>query len=114
MLSDDLVAALLKFRADRDWEQFHTLRTLSSSIALEAAELLEVTQWVADSELEEVVRSKRNAITEEIADIAILLTYLANDLGIDIDVAVRDKLTKNAGKYPVELSKGTAKKYDEL
>ncbi|MDQ3099861.1 MAG: hypothetical protein M3R08_00620 [Bacteroidota bacterium] len=56
----------------------------------------------------------REALAEEIADIAILLSYLAHDLNVDLDSAVREKLVKNAGKYPVEKAKGVATKYDRL
>ena len=114
MLSDQLLQELLAFRKERDWEQFHNLRTLSTSIALEAAELMEHTQWAADTELPAVAAERREAIGEEIADIAILLTYLTHDLGIDLEEAVRGKLRKNGEKYPVAKAKGVATKYDRL
>jgi NTP pyrophosphatase (non-canonical NTP hydrolase) len=114
MLSDQLLQELLAFRKERDWEQFHNLRTLSTSIALEAAELMENTQWATDAELPAVVAERREAIAEEIADIAILLSYLTRDLNVDIEEAVRGKLLKNALKYPVEKAKGVATKYDML
>jgi dCTP diphosphatase len=114
MISEALRQRLLHFRAERDWEQFHNLRTLSTSIVLEAAELLEHTQWIRDSELDEVVHSRRPLIEQEIADIVILLTYLVNDLEIDLEKIVEEKLRSNALKYPVDRAKGSAKKYDEL
>ncbi|GAB3380769.1 nucleotide pyrophosphohydrolase [Lysobacter fragariae] len=114
MLSESLRQRLLDFRSARDWEQFHNLRTLSTSIVLEAAELAEVTQWARDKELTDVVSSRRVQIEHEVADILILLTYLVNDLGIDIEAVVERKLKLNAEKYPVDLAKGTARKYDEL
>lgn len=114
MLSDQLLQDLLAFRKERDWEQFHNLRTLSTSIALEAAELMEHTQWATDADLPAIAAERREAITEEIADIAILLTYLAHDLNVDIEDAVRRKLLKNAVKYPVEKARGVATKWDRL
>jgi NTP pyrophosphatase (non-canonical NTP hydrolase) len=114
MISSELMGKLLEFRAERDWEQFHNLRTLSTSIVLEAAELAEFTQWKRDSELEGVLRDDRAAIIQEIADLAILLSYLANDLSIDIEAAVSEKLELNRQRYPVEKSKGSALKYDKL
>lgn len=114
MLSQPLLQKLLEFRSERDWEQFHNLRTLSTSITLEAAELLEHTQWVRDFELDEVVAARRPMIEQEIADIVILLSYLVNDLGIDVEQAVEDKLQSNAQRYPVDRAKGSARKYDEL
>lgn len=114
MLSDELRDELLTFRKEREWEQFHNLRTLSTSIALEAAELMEHTQWAKDAELPTLAQQHRDALAEEMADIAILLTYLANDLDVDLETAVRQKLRKNAAKYPVEKAKGVATKYDLL
>jgi NTP pyrophosphatase (non-canonical NTP hydrolase) len=77
MISDQLRDELLAFRKERDWEQFHNLRTLSTSIALEAAELMEHTQWAKDADLPELAAQHHEALAEEMADIAILLTYLA-------------------------------------
>lgn len=114
MLSDQLLQDLLAFRKERDWEQFHNLRTLSTSIALEAAELMEHTQWATDADLPAIAIERREAIAEEIADLAILLTYLAHDLDVDMEEAVRRKLLKNAAKYPVEKARGVATKWDRL
>lgn len=114
MLSEALMEKLLAFRRERDWEQFHNLRTLSTSIVLEAAELAEITQWAKDFELCEVVKEKRQRIEEEVADIAILLSYLLHDTGIDLEQAVTRKLELNGRKYPVEKARGSARKYDEL
>lgn len=114
MVSRALMEKLLVFRAERDWEQFHNLRTLSTSIALEAAELAEFTQWARDDEIAEIAREKRAGIVHEVADIAILLSYLAHDLDIDLDQAVTAKLEVNARRYPVSKAKGSAKKYDQL
>lgn len=114
MLSEKLRQQLLDFREERDWRQFHNLRTLSTSIVLEAAELAEHTQWVRDSELDEVIKNRKTRIEQEVADIIILLTYLITDLGIDVEKAVEHKMQANAQKYPVELAKGSSRKYDEL
>ena len=114
MISPTLLDKLLSFRAERDWEQFHNLRTLSTSIALEAAELAEFTQWAADAEIDGIAKDKHAEISREVADIAILLSYLAHDLGIDLDKAVAEKIEWNAKRYPIEKAKGNAKKYDQL
>lgn len=87
MISDQLRDELLAFRKERDWEQFHNLRILSTSIALEAAELMEHTQWATDADLPTLAAQRREAIAEEIADVAILLTYLAHDLNVDLEEA---------------------------
>ncbi len=114
MLSKTLIEELLKFRSAREWEQFHSARNLAAAISVEAAELLESFIWASDKQVSEIVGARRNAISEEIADIAILLTYLAHDLSIDIDVAVKEKLKDNATKYPVEKARGSNRKYSEL
>lgn len=114
MLQDDTLRALLAFRHARDWEQFHNLRSQAMSISIEAAELLELVQWARDGELAGIVRDKRARIEEEVADIAIYLALLANDLGMDMDAIVMAKLARNEQKYPVEKSRGHNRKYDEL
>ena len=114
MLSKTLVKALLEFRSARDWEQFHSARNLAAAISVEAAELLESFVWVTDQQVPEIVERHRAAISDEIADIAILLTYLAHDLSIDVDAAVKKKLLANAVKYSVEKARGSNKKYSEL
>lgn len=114
MINSELKQKLLDFRSERDWEQFHTLRTLSASLVLEAAELLELTQWTPDSELHAVEVSKREQIEEEVADLAILLTYLIHDLGLDLDQIVAAKMLANGQKYPVEKSRGSSAKYSSL
>jgi NTP pyrophosphatase (non-canonical NTP hydrolase) len=114
MLSNELKQALLDFRAEREWEQFHSLRTLSTSILVEAAELAELTQWARDFELDQIAKQRRPQIEHEIADIVILVTYLVHDLGIDIEKAVAEKVAFNAERYPVDKAKGSAKKYDQL
>jgi NTP pyrophosphatase (non-canonical NTP hydrolase) len=114
MISAETLEKLLKFRKDRDWEQFHTFKNLAISISLEAAELLEHVQWAADSQVADTVARKINEVSAEIADIAIYLSYLAHDLGIDLEQTVQKKLLTNEAKYPVDKAKGTALKYDQF
>lgn len=113
MVNDTTLQALLAFRAARAWEPFHTPRNLAVGIAVEAGELLEQFQWreVGDEGLHP---GQAAAVTAEMADVAILLTYLAHDLGIDLNQAVQEKLAVNAARYPVEKAKGRATKYDAL
>ena len=114
MLSKPTIQALLEFRNARNWEQFHTPRNLAAAISVEAAELLETFVWATDQEVDGLARDHRTSVADEIADIAILLTYLATDLGIDIESAAKAKIRQNAEKYPVEKSKGVNKKYSDL
>lgn len=114
MLTETLRQALLEFRKARDWEQFHNPRNLVTAISIEAAELLEPFRWASEDQAREIVKTRRDEIADEIADIAILLTYLAYDLSIDIDAAVATKIRSNAEKYPIDKARGSNKKYSEL
>ena len=110
-----IIEQLLKFRRERDWEQFHKPKDLAISIVLEAAELLEEFQWKTDEEIQKyLAKGGIENIREEVADIAIYILLLSHDLGIDLIGAIKKKLKKNAEKYPVEKAKGSAKKYDKL
>lgn len=112
MLSAELINELIRFRAERDWEQFHTPRNLAISLSLEANEVLELFQW--QDPRGEAMQDILPRLREEVSDVAVYLTYLCHDLGIDLEEAVRSKMVKNRQKYPVALSKGSAKKYTEL
>jgi NTP pyrophosphatase (non-canonical NTP hydrolase) len=114
MISNTLLDALLTFRRERDWEQFHTVRNLSSALCVESAELLDLFRWARDSEITAIVEKQRSEIENEVADVAILLSYLCHDLNISIEDVVRKKLQINQEKYPVESSKGASTKYNRL
>lgn len=114
MLSAELIETLLAFRRARDWEQFHNLRSLSASLLIECGELMEFTQWADDAGVDRIARERAADVEAEVADIAILLTYLTHDLGIDLEAAVRRKLAANERKYPVEKARGVSTEYDRL
>ncbi len=112
---ENIIRELLKFRRERDWEQFHKPKDLAISIVLEAAELLEEFQWKTDEEIKEyLAEAGFKNVKDEVADIAIYILLLSHDLGIDLAQAIKDKLKENAKKYPVAKAKGSAKKYDKL
>ena len=104
---DDLVA----FREERDWRQFHNPKDLAVSISIEAAELLEAFQW-SGSDTTSVGREDR--IREELADVLIYCLYLADAAGLDPIDIMEQKLAVNRAKYPVDASRGNARKYTEL
>jgi len=114
MISSALLKALLEFRNERDWEQFHTIRNLCAAICVESAELLDHFRWARDSEINSIIEQQQSAIEHEVADVSILLLYLCHDLGISIEDIVSKKLEINRAKYPVDKAKGTAIKYDNL
>jgi NTP pyrophosphatase (non-canonical NTP hydrolase) len=114
MINDELLSELIKFRKDRDWEQFHKPKDLAISLSIEASELLEWFQWRSDEEIQVQLESdRRSALEDEIADVAVYLTYLCHDLKIDLNQVIANKITKNAKKYPIERVKGRSDKYNE-
>lgn len=106
---------LAQFAKERDWEQFHTPKNLAMALAGEAGELLEVFQWLtAEQSLREnIAESELEKCREEIADVLLYVLRLADTLHIDLEEAAKAKLKRNAEKYPVELSKGNATKYNQ-
>ncbi|MCB1914794.1 MAG: nucleotide pyrophosphohydrolase [Rhodocyclaceae bacterium] len=112
----DLSRAVLAFRDERDWAQFHTLRKLITSLNLEAAELLEHTQWLDDDEVERLASGHegRHALGEECADVLLYLLLIAERAGIDLAAATWQKLAGNARRYPVVLAHGSREKYTRL
>jgi NTP pyrophosphatase (non-canonical NTP hydrolase) len=112
----NLTAEILQFRDARDWQQFHSLRNLLVSLNLEAAELLELTQWKTDAEVEALPADPKTleALSDECADVFLYLLLVADKAGIDLAAAARAKLLKNAEKYPVEKSFGSRAKYTDL
>ena len=109
-----LTEKIIKFRDERDWMQFHDPKNMAVSIILEASELLEHFQWKTNEEVEKYVRQHNAEIKDEIADIALYLFELANNLEISLLSAMEEKLKKNEEKYPIEKAKGTHTKYDKL
>lgn len=105
---DGLVQEIVKFRDERDWEQFHNSKDLALAISIEANELLELFLW---KKAEDVNVEK---LKEELADVFTFSLLLANKHGLDINRIVLDKIEHNRAKYPIDKAKGSAKKYDEL
>src|ERR1700710_3022102 len=110
----DLTQRIRAFRDARDWMQFHNPKNLACSIVLEAAELLEHFQWKTSEESAEHAIARKDEISTEIADVAVYLIELADNLGIDLHAAILRKMAINEAKYPVEKSKGSSAKYTEL
>jgi dCTP diphosphatase len=104
----DLRRAVGDFVNERDWSQFHSPKNLSMAIAIEAAELMEHFQWLSTEEAGAVRESPETMqqVREELADILCFSLSLANALDIDVSSSVRDKMVKNAIKYPAERFRG--------
>jgi NTP pyrophosphatase (non-canonical NTP hydrolase) len=108
--------ALRRFAAERDWERFHTPRSLVLALAGELGELCEIFQWLSDAEAADIMRNPRRAaaVRDELADVAIYVLRIADVLGVDLPRAIDEKIQDNAKKYPVRLARGHATKYTEL
>ena len=102
---------LEQFRDERDWGQFHDSKNLALALSIEAAELNELFLWKKEDEAEQVDRAK---LREELADVFAYAIMLAGRHGLEVSDIVKEKIAKNAAKYPVEKSKGSAAKYDAL
>ncbi|ENZ5656014.1 nucleotide pyrophosphohydrolase [Enterococcus hirae] len=97
----DSMAKVNQFRDERNWRQFHNEKDLAISISLEASELLELFQWKQPEEVKET-------------SLLIYSYMMADNLQLDLDEIIEEKLAKNKLKYPVEASRGQRKKYTEL
>jgi dCTP diphosphatase len=116
MSLDDLQAALATFAYERDWEQFHTPKNLVMALAGEVGELLALFQWLTPEQSVAIMDdpASAEAVRNEVADVASYLLRFTDVLRIDLARAVTDKLAVNEHRYPVELARGSAEKYDKL
>ncbi|MET0918949.1 MAG: nucleotide pyrophosphohydrolase [Burkholderiales bacterium] len=111
---DQLRDALRAFTAARDWDQFHSPKNLAIALSVEAAELLEVFQWITEADSRNLAPAAKAAASEEIADVLLYLISLCDELGIDPVAAAEHKMVVNEQKYPIDKARGTSKKYTEL
>lgn len=103
-----IIEALIKFRDERNWEQFHNPKDLAIALNIETSELLELFLWKSAEEAD------CDKVKEELADVFAYAFLLAKKYDLDVEKIVLEKIQKNAAKYPVSKSKGSAKKYTEL
>lgn len=108
---DNLRDRLRDFIDERDWQQFHTPKNLAMALAGEAAEILEIFQWLTAEESKDLPEEKMQEVREEIGDVLIYLVRLADELGIDPMDAANKKIERNNEKYPADLVRGRADKY---
>ena len=104
----EIIDALVHFRDERDWEQFHNAKDLALALSIEAAELNEAFLW------KEAREADPGKIREELADVFAFAFLLAHERGLDVKEIVMEKLRMNSQKYVVEKSKGSARKYTDL
>ena len=104
----EVIDALIHFRNERDWEQFHNPKDLAMALSIESSELLEEFLWKKPED------ANRHKVKEELADVFAYALLLSDNYGFDVKEMIMQKISTNAIKYPVNKSKGTAKKYTDL
>lgn len=109
-----LTKKIINFRDKRDWKQFHNPKDIAISLVLEATEVLEHFQWKTQEEIEEYLKSHKNDVSEELADVLYWVLLMCGDLKIDIKEALENKMRKNEKKYPAEKARGKHTKYNKL
>jgi len=110
---NQLIEQVRAFARERDWDQFHSPKNLSMGLSIEAAEILEIFQWLTEEQSKVLNAEALSRLEEEIGDVMIYLIGLADRFGLDPAVLAANKLTINAQKYPADLVRGKAKKYTE-
>jgi len=110
---DELVRQIREFVDERDWEQFHSPKNLAMALVVEAAELVEIFQWMTEEDSSVLNEHDRRRATEEIADVMTYLIRISDRLNIDLLSAVEQKLAATRQKYPAELVRGSSRKYSD-
>lgn len=110
---DKIKNIIREFAKQRDWDKFHTPKNLSMALSVEASELVEIFQWLSQEESKNIDSNEIQNVKDEVADILIYVIRIADKLNIDLEKAVLEKIDKNNEKYPIDLSKGNAVKYNK-
>jgi dCTP diphosphatase len=114
MTIEEITVRIRAFRDARDWMVFHNPKDLAVAIVAEAGELMQPFVWKTAEQAEQIAVTKKAEIENEIADVAILLFEMADNLGISLEQAMLGKLARNEERYPVEKARGSNAKYNEL
>lgn len=108
-----LIDKLRTFARERDWEKFHSPKNLAMALSVEASEIVELFQWMTEEESYNLDPQRVQALKEEIGDVMIYLTNLADKFGIDPIDAAKEKVLLNERRYPSDMVRGKAMKYNE-
>jgi dCTP diphosphatase len=114
MTIPDITARICTFRDARDWMQFHNPKEMAVALTAEAGELLQHFVWQQPEQINKRVQEKLPELTDEMADVGILLFELAHNLGVDLGAAMLAKIERNESRYPVAKARGSNAKYNEL
>lgn len=109
-----IVERIRSFAHERDWEKFHSPKNISMALSVEASELMEHFQWLSEEESRNLSDQKLDEVSQEIADVFLYLLRMSDELGVDLLEVADNKMNLNEKKYPVDKSKGNAKKYTEF
>jgi len=109
-----LASQVREFCEAREWDPYHGPKDLAIGLVTEASELLEIFRFVSEKEQDQVLRGKREEISDEMADTFFFLLRFADRYKIDLAEALESKMKKNAQRYPVDKARASNKKYDEL
>jgi len=109
---DSVLAEIRAFVKEREWQQFHDPKNLAMAVGSEAGELVAELRWVSSQDADQFCQDAANRVrlADEIADVAITLSMLADRVGLDLVDCMRQKLAKNREKYPAELARGRAER----
>ena len=114
MNMDEIKRKIQKFASDRDWNQFHSPKNLIMALSSEVGELSDIFQWLTEEQSKKENISEKNLelAKQEMADILIYLIRISDKLGVDLEKEVLNKIKLNEKKYPIDISKGNAVKYN--
>lgn len=109
--TQEIIKELVNFRDQRNWSQFHNVKDLSLALSIEAGELNELFLWKNKKQVSEIPEER---VREELADVFAYAFLIAEKYNFDVKEIILEKIRKNDKKYPVEHSRNSAKKYNEL
>ena len=109
-----ITEAVVAFRDQRDWKQFHRPKDMALSLVLEASEVAELFQWKSEADIQATLPELKDALGRELSDVLYWVLLMAHDAGINLEQAFVSKMRENEMKYPVDRAKGSSKKYTDL
>jgi NTP pyrophosphatase (non-canonical NTP hydrolase) len=110
----EITTRIQKFVDTRDWRRFHNPKDLAVAVCAEAGELMQHFVWQQPDQVDARATDHRDEIASEIADVAILLFELADNLGFSLGEVMEQKIARNEIRYPVDKARGNNLKYDEF
>ncbi|AZK97140.1 MULTISPECIES: nucleotide pyrophosphohydrolase [Streptomyces] len=93
---------LVEFAEARDWGPYHTPKNLAVALSVEAAELVEIFQWLTPEQSAAVMEDDGTAhrVRDEVADVLAYLLQFCAVVGVDPLAALSDKIDRNESRFP--------------